>query len=363
MSARILLLFSLVSLVLSFLLPGELVKWLSTRAVLVLAPVSVLVAYLMKLRKTNNAFCIDCVLRNGNPYERALLGHFYSKENRMLVPRVVRVFVLVSVVVWLFFLLNFLLSDHTGRYWYSDGNQFVYVCFPLLVVVIETIVLRFRYYLISLYYKADGQNDGSMLKDNTKIIRVLLIRRNSIYFVKKDDGKLDTPFVFEEQFSENASTAEVLGYMSNRIGTLPAEAVRFYYRYSDFIARRGVEHFFCFADDEETGAKLESLFGSDGVWLEKKDIEECFASHLFTDIAQSEIYRIYTVMLTSKKYDLNGRKKVKIKGYSPSFMIGELKDYNVDFSDNRWMMLSKFKKDNLFEVLRFFWYKYVEGWG
>ena len=40
------------------------------------------------------------------------------------------------------------------------------------------------------------------------------------------------------------------------------------------------------------------------------------------------------------------------KGYKPSFSLSELKHAEVDFSDNRWMLLSRFNKDVSFYTLK-----------
>ena len=80
-------------------------------------------------------------------------------------------------------------------------------------------------------------------------------------------------------------------------------------------------------------------------------------------MASSEIHRIYTIMVTSKLYDVKGRRKIGDKGYVPSFTMEELRTVDVDFNDSHWMMLSKFNKDIPFRWLRVVWYKYVEGLG
>lgn len=46
------------------------------------------------------------------------------------------------------------------------------------------------------------------------------------------------------------------------------------------------------------------------------------------------------------------QKKILIKGYKPSFSLSELKHTEVDFSDNRWMLLSRFNKDVSFYTLK-----------
>lgn len=62
----------------------------------------------------------------------------------------------------------------------------------------------------------------------------------------------------------------------------------------------------------------------------------------------AELHRIYTVMQTSKVYDLSGKKLVELEGYKPKFSFWELRTTDVDFNDSRWMLLSRFNKDLTF---------------
>ena len=66
-------------------------------------------------------------------------------------------------------------------------------------------------------------------------------------------------------------------------------------------------------------------------------------------------------MLTSKLYNADGSKIVQAKGYIPDFQINEIRTSTVDFSNNRWVILSKFNKDLSFRLLKKVWYQYIEG--
>ena len=52
------------------------------------------------LRSSHNSLCVDCMMRNGSPFERRVLGHLYSSENHYLMPRLLVIIGLVVVLNW-----------------------------------------------------------------------------------------------------------------------------------------------------------------------------------------------------------------------------------------------------------------------
>ena len=115
--------------------------------------------------------------------------------------------------------------------------------------------------------------------------------------------------------------------------------------------------------DDADVDKYEESTATAGRWFDKPALEREFYAGSFSKMASSEIHRIYTIMVTSKLYDVKGRRKIGDKGYVPSYTMEELRAVDVDFNDSHWMMLSKFNKDIPFRWLRVVWYKYVEGLG
>ena len=332
-AARVLLLFTFVSVaaVLLFSYVDRKIMHLLPSLSMLLLSVTVLVVWgIMRYRSVNNTFCVDCILRNGVPYEREALGHIYFREIRYLLRRVGVGAFAIALVEWVYYLFFF---DSRLELTRLDNAVFIY--FPILAAVVDCAILGFRYFVIDIFYRR-GDKDGS------------------IY---------DTPFEFVTDYSETPSSGEAVTYMTGRLGALPVNAVRFCYGSSDPVNRRGIEHFFCFVDDDADVDKYEESTATAGRWFDKPALEREFYAGSFSKMASSEIHRIYTIMVTSKLYDVKGRRKIGDKGYVPSFTMEELRAVDVDFNDSHWMMLSKFNKDIPFRWLRVVWYKYVEGLG
>ena len=362
-TARVLLLFTFVSvaaiLVLSYVNPASL-RLFPHLSMLLLSVAVLLVWVVMKLRNVRNTFCVDCILRNGVPYEREALGHIYFMEIRYLLWRVGIGSLAIALVEWGYYLFLF---DGYGELTRLDKAVLIY--FPIIAALVDCAVLGFRYFIIDIFYRrGEGVRnyDGLAPTDGTKVVRVVVFSLDKVYYQKRNDGKLyDTPFEFVTSYSESASSGEAVAYMTERLGALPVNSVRLCYSSSDPVKRRGIEHYFCFVDGCDDVEKFEKASGTAGVWFDKPALERAFYAGGFSKMASSEIHRIYTIMVTSKSYDAKGRRKMGEKGYVPPFTIAELRSVNIDFNDGHWMMLSRFNKDIPFRWLRVLWYRYVEG--
>ena len=75
----------------------------------------------------------------------------------------------------------------------------------------------------------------------------------------------------------------------------------------------------------------------------------------------SEINRIYTVAMTSKRYDREGNRLYKTKDYTPTFSLSEIKNWNLDFNDRAWLYVALNNADRPFFKIRRFWRKHVSG--
>lgn len=305
-------------------------------------------------RHFRNVFCMDCLLRNGTPYERELLGHIYFKENRFLLPRIIKITSLLALVTWGCY---FICDVDSGKI--SGWPVLIFVYSPVVFLVFDLIALRLRYWAIGVFYRKKLIQDDREHGGHIKLVRILLICGDRLYLTK-DNGRYDTPFQFTEPFSEAISLGNAVQYMSKKLGYVQSDFVKFCYGSMDLKNRRSVEHYFCFVDAYPASEKSDSIAENEGRWWTKHELEGQFQNS-FSKILCAELHRVFTVMLTSKVYYIDGSKTVQTKGYVPDFQISEIRTSTVDFSDNRWMILSKFNKDLSFRLLKKVWYQYIEG--
>ena len=62
-----------------------------------------------------------------------------------------------------------------------------------------------------------------------------------------------------------------------------------------------------------------------------------------------------------KTYNRKGYRLYNIKNYKPTFRIRDIKDWDVDYNDIRWIFISENNEDCYFFKLRNFFNRYICG--
>lgn len=349
-AARILLVFTMFSAIVAAVsiasghsLGGPLLEALRSHTSLYLSLFSLVIMKLMYPKMWNTVFCSDCLLRHGMPQERNCLGHTYVKENGYLVQRQQRLFAGIFLLTVSFRMLEafFSFSPFVVR------SAYVYL--PLSLIVVDAVVVRSRYFVVG---RLKEQKDREIMPfgGRFKLVRVLVFDNDGVLLAGIDGGK-DTPVSCYEPYSEPLSVGTARRLADNAVDG--PKTVRFCYSTLDPINCRSIEHYLCFIDNR--GEKKVK-----GEWVDRDSLERMYDAGM-GHLLRAEMFRIYTVMRTSKMFDIDGKKKIDLKGYVPKFNFSELRTTDVDFNDVRWLLLSKFNKDLMFYSLRKAWYQYVEG--
>lgn len=354
-AARSLLILTVAFVVIDIFNSGRLIEVKPIKAMLI--PIIIFfVLILMKLKGLKNVLCVDCLLRNGSVCERQALGHIYERENRYLVPRQIKVSIIGIIIVWGY---EIFLGEFFNDISY---DEFILYFLPLIIVSVDLLMLRFRYFLIRVYRRYDKFETRQEVPVGMKRLRITVISGDLVYYVSQKE-LYETPFIVDTQFEEKISIGFAKSYMGEYLNFVNVGFIRFCYGSLDFEQKRSVEHYFCFVDNKKSLNKFEEKHGVSGVWMTKEELINNHYNNKFTPFVTAELSRIFRIMTTSKIYDIDGYRKINLKGYIPNFSISEIKDSDIDFSDNRWVYLSKFNNDVNFAKIRLFWYKYIEGLG
>ena len=71
----------------------------------------------------------------------------------------------------------------------------------------------------------------------------------------------------------------------------------------------------------------------------------------------TELYRIHTITMAWKTYDRRGRRLYPVKNYRPTFRLGDLRKWDVDYDDTSWFSVAFNNEDRKFFRLRSLWQK------
>lgn len=290
-----------------------------------------------------NTFCTDCLLRHGMPQERWHLGHDYVKHNFYLAGRMLR----LSGVILAVGVICRIAEMVCGLPQSLLRMAYVYV--PVGLVVVDAIYVRSRYFVIGRL-KAEQEAETMPYNGHFTLVRVLAFHGNEV-LLSAVDGGYDTPLSCYVPYGVSQSEAAASSLVANYMDA--SCVIKFCYRTVDPVNRRSIEHYMCFVKDK-------SVAPADTRWVGQKELDAMFDEGM-SHLLRAGLHRVYTVMKTSKMYDLDGHRLIDLKGYVPKFSFEELETTEVDFNDSWWMLLSKFNKDVMFYAVRRAWYQYVEG--
>ncbi len=121
-----------------------------------LAVLYLVVAGAMSRRQWSNTFCTACLLRNGMPQEREVLGHIYASETRYLYRRLLKMSGLVAVLTFAPVAIGFYKTPD------SILAKIVSIYVPLALMVADILYMRFRYSLVGTLREKRGRRKISI---------------------------------------------------------------------------------------------------------------------------------------------------------------------------------------------------------
>lgn len=318
--------------------------------ILFLAPLCFVTAIVILLRGFNVAICLDCRINHGEYNTRGRFGIIMHQESPAQLKKIIVIFGVISVVSWVYYLYQFNPTNITSR------DTFIFAWLPLFVIVAYVIALSFRYY--NLYMELKERNEivtpGELSEIAVKTyLRFYVICGDSVYINPNapdelddsdDEGIIETPFMLNRRVtSVNDSEA---GEIIRRLTGVPGGKLRFFFaRKSQDNQKHRVYRYFYFIPGKPED--YPTLNGVKGRWYSSKEFKSLFAkSNLrLSPLLNIDMTRLATILVTSKIYDKNGQRKIRMKQYRPSFGFAELHDSDIDFQDNVWIRVACFNSD------------------
>ena len=318
-------------------------------AILITAPVASVVTLIHLMRRRDPEVCRKCRMAYGNVIEHGFAGMLYNKEWRYQTSLLFILSFLLSIVDWGYYLVHYVNVN------LNKSDLFFFIWLPLAMYVLSLIYLGCRYYSMWVYY---CQNDEAKLveRPGATTLRYLLIYADKMFLsFHPTEGRFpngakikrfDTPAVVKTAYHErenlHAANDEFV-----RLTGIPHAEIRKIYESPDEVTYHNMFHYFAFVDSSECVAdsKIE------GEWMSWGNVCQLASGGLLARDLASEIDRIYNVSMAWKTYDREGRRLYKIKHYKPTFRLRDLKGWDVDFNDSRWLNVARDNEDN-------FWFKF-----
>lgn len=331
--------------------------------VLITAPLTSLICGWGYFTRGRLNFCRDCRMRNGGPAERGFLGKLYTQEGLYQVGTLFTISVLVTVASWSYYFLLYINISLTPL------DEFFYVWLRVLLWLVSTLYLAFRYMGILGYYRQNVE--GSLLRHGRSTrVRFILINNDRIAMQKPEtdpdrkvdlDEKLDTPAQVYLPHRESVSLPEAEEQVVAITKIHPPVDVRLMYSNLVGNADCNIFHFLCFLNDSQRDEI--SRANKRVVWKDLREIANAINLHMAAPLFSAEIVRLHTVAMAWKTYDADGRRRYPIKHYTPPFRIADIKNWDVDYDNPHWIYVSDNNEDSHFYQIRRLWRKYINGIG
>lgn len=329
---------------------------------LIFNPVAFIVMVVFIARRKKLHLCIDCRMRNGDVHERGVLGDILESESQFQLKNLALVFFLLSAVIWTYYMMFYVNININARDWY------IFTWLTIIFVLLDELYFVARYYNLYLDMKENNEIiTPDQLNDMTAktYLRFYVICGNFIYVDPHAiDPKavykevIDTPF-FTKRTVNGIPADEVKRIVSKMTGYDNGELRFFFGRKSHDLSKHSLLRYFYFLDGDISDYQEMNV---DGEWMDYERIKYLYMHNpgKLSEISVADTTRLATIMVTEKTFDEEGFRKSKIKTYTPTFNLLDVRKSNLDFQDDKWIEVSLFNSDTpLFRFKR--WWRKFRG--
>ncbi len=332
-----------------------LLKWQSIPIILFLAPTFYLLLYLFRERKKQPSFCTLCVAQRGGAQERKFLGDFSRIEVQFIVRLIANGLLLITVVTWGIFLYGIEKESRTGIYFY----YYFPLGLALAIILFETI----RRILIQIIIDSHDKEDQQLMNNEPQkeicytVLRVIAICQGEIYLIKSDENsstcakgepELDTPIQGLKRYSNTLDDEKQLARDTVRqsLGIENPNLHHFSSTTSPLNLRRMGQYLLFLPAEEKS--KLNSYNGN---WYSVEALNELYHTNKLHPVFKEFYARLYTILNTARTYCMNGKRRIPIKGYKPTFTLLGIEKLDIEFDNPIWIYVSRHNEDKLLHRL------------
>lgn len=292
----------------------------------------------------------------GNSHETGYFGFISSRETHVQLRSLCVVFLVLSIVIWWYFLKVYVNINQNGRDWY------IFSWTVILTVVFGELYFMMRYY--NLYLDLQEHNEiisPEELRDVTAhtYIRYYVICGEYVYVdteafdrVNQMKGVTDTPFITKRTVN-GVPTSEARTIIENMTGQKGGE-LRFYFgRHLAGIDKHSLLRYFYFLDGQPSDY---GDLGEKGKWVHFEEIKNIYRTspNRIAYNALSDLSRLFTIILTERTFDEFGNRRNKIKSYHQNLTLADVRKTKIDLQDDKWIHIAQFNSDTKFYKLKKF---------
>ena len=261
-----------------------------------------------------------------------------SIETRFQVRTMLFVSIALNIVEWWYYFVYYFNTNM------NTPDIFFFNWMPISLFIVSLFFMANRYRSLAALI---GPIAISSRESGTSV-RFLLISGDRILLAPDSFGRWDTPATTHISRLDLHNKKAIEEAFKNISGI---ESFKLRYLYDTSVADEAeILHYAVFLPEEYTFNNW-----PDATWMTIDQIDRAIKSAEMGAEFTDEIYRIFTITLAWKTYDAHGRRIYPIKNYRPSFRIRDMKDWDVDYSDLRWLDIARNNQDKPFYHTRRLW--------
>lgn len=301
---------------------------------LILVPVMTVMAAWYLIVLPNSRGCRHCRTRLGCN----VVSRVYERENTYRFRLLLIVSLMINLVtVWYYY-------NYYINYNFNSPDFFFFVVMPCVVMVLLLVagLLRSANVLRAL------SPLGVETANRGPVARCIIVQGDQALLVPNHIGLWDTPYTIDDDDDEDmkAEFARLSGITDVEIKSL-------YVSPSSEMGPQ-VRHMAVYiSEDSDYAAPAHAE------WFTIDRLTKVLNMGQLAPELSSEIYRVYTIAMAWKTYTIEGLRKYPIKNYHPNFRLRDMREWDVDFNDMRWLWVARNNQDMPFYRLRRWWQRTI----
>ena len=237
---------------------------------------------------------------------------------------------------------------------------------PVTLWTLSAIYLGVRYVGIWAYY-SQRSDEHQIQNGLTTTLRYMLIWDNYVGLLEPSEDPdsvisvrtvYDTPTLIQLRYRQKVSYDDFHHYFS-ALAHIDHADIRFLYSTLVGNPEGNLFHYIVYLTDsekEEIDKRYKRV-----KWFTLREVSELINNKEMAPLFSAEFIRLYTIAMAWKTYTAEGKRRYLIRNYVPTFRIRDIKNWDVDYNDIRWLDVARNNQDVPMYGLRRFWRKYVSG--
>lgn len=307
---------------------------------LILFPVVIAMNAYVLFAGQNLTYCRNCRRDHGYYSGDGLVATLFYHESKYQIKLLLIGSIVISIVAWTYYLVRYVNIN------FNSADIFIFHGLPVIFFIFGAVYMSARYRSIAASLSRLGVDENS--SSSLTRLRFLVISGDRVYLRSDSNGLFDTPATETINRTDKLSDDEARKYFSELSGLTDFE-LKYIYSNDGFAGGSNIIHYAAFIPDNNIG-RLEP---ADPMTLDALD--RLIKASMISPLLANEIYRIYTVTMAWKTYDREGRRLYPIRHYRPTFRLGDLREWAVDYNDLHWLNIATNNQDCAFYRMRRLW--------